>query len=121
VLNRRSLLVPLFLLGLLVLASFLVGCGKRGPQADLYLVRVVISARWKDPPSFRAIDPQGREYDFFVTDKTEINSGTHEKFTFKDIILGDDLTIWANKIPLDPEPDPAHYEVVRMDIAPTTR
>ena len=117
---RRGLLVPVIALGFLILASSLVACSK-GPEADLHLQRVIISARWDDPPSFRAIDPQGREYDFFVTEKSEIKSGSHETFTWKDIILGDDLEIWANKIPVDPEPDPAHYEVVRLDIAPTAR
>jgi hypothetical protein len=118
--SRRGLLVLVVALGFLTLASFVVAC-KQGPEVDLHLKRVIISARWDDPPSFRAIDPQGREYDFFVTEKTEINSGTDEKFTWKDIILGDDLEIWANKIPMNPEPDPAHYEVVRIDIAPTAR
>ncbi len=117
---RRRLLISVIALGLLILASSLVACDQ-GPKAEMHLKRVIISARWDDPPSFRAIDPQGREYDFFVTDKTEINSGSSETFTWKDIILGDDLEIWANKIPLSPEPDPAHYDVIRLDVAPTTR
>ena len=117
---RHRLLGALLILGLLVMTSSLVACDK-GPETDLYLRRVVISKRWDDPPSFRAIDPQGREYDIFVTDTTEINSGTDEQFTWDDIILGDDLKIWMNEIPKDPEPDPAHYAAIRIDIAPTTR
>jgi hypothetical protein len=99
--RRRGLIVPAIILLALLLPTLLAACAK-GPETDLHLKRVIISSRWNDPPSFRAIDPQGREYDFFVTDKTEINSGQAEKFTWEDVILGDDLEIWANKIEVNP-------------------
>ena len=113
---RRSILIVL-VLGLLLASGFLLGCEK-GPETDLTL-RVVISARWDDPPRLRGIDPQGREYIIFVKDTTEINSGEASAFAWDDIILGDDLKVWINLV--DPDPDPPHYDAVRMDIAPTTR
>ncbi len=118
--RRRGLIVPVVILLTLLLPALLAACSK-GPQADLHLKRVIISIRRENPPSFRAIDPQGHEYDFYVTDKTEINSGQAEKFTWADIILGDDLEIWANKKPVTPEPEIPQYDAVRIDIAPTTR
>ena len=117
--SRRRVLVGLVALGLLAMTSFLIACDK-GPETDVN-IRIVISHRWDDPPSFRGIDPKGREYDVFLTDTTEINSGTDQQFTWDDIIQGDDLNMWVNKIPKDPEPYPPHYEAVRLDIAPTTR
>jgi len=118
--RRRRLVFSAVVLLALLLPALLAACDK-GPEADLHLKRVIISIRRDDPPSFRAIDPQGREYDFFVTDKTEIDSGQAEQFTWEDIILGDDLEIWANKIEVSPEPEYPHYEVVRIVVAPTTR
>lgn len=118
--RHRPFLVPCLVLVALALSGLLVACDK-GPEADLHLARVVVSVRWEDPPSFRAIDPQGREYDFFVDADTVINSGQAEQFTFDDIILGDDLEIWADEIPTTPEPEYPHYRVVRIDVAPTTR
>ena len=117
---RRSLLTLLAVVGLLLLASTLLACDK-GPETDLYLSRIVISFRWDDPPRFRAIAPKGKEYLIYVTDETEIRSSTEEQITWDDIILGDDLAIWANKVA---EPSGDLYEeyiAVRMDIAPTTR
>lgn len=117
---RRGLLIVLTGLGLLTLASILMACDK-GPETDLYLSRVVISFRWEDPPRFRGIDPKGKEYLFYVTDETEIKSSREETVTWDDIILGDDLSVWANKV-AEPSGEPYdEYTAVRMDIAPTTR
>ena len=119
--RRRGLLVLLCAVLAVTLGTFLVACAAKGPEADLHLRRVIITYRWDDPPSFRAIDPQGNEYDFFVTPETIIKSGQAADFAWADLILGDDLEIWANKIPVTPEPEFPHYQVVRIDIAPTTR
>lgn len=119
--SRGGLLMPFIIVGVLLLASTLVACDK-GPETDLYLNRVVISFRWDDdPPRFRGIDPKGKEYLIYVTDETEINSSQEEAIRWDDIILGDDLAVWANKVA---EPSGELYEeytAVRMDIAPTTR
>ena len=117
----RGLLIPICVLLALALGTFLVACDK-GPETDIYLSRVVISFRWEDPPRFRGIDgKKGKEYLFYVTDETEIRSSQEEAVTWDDIILGDDLAIWANKV-AEPSGEPyEEYTVVRMDIAPTTR
>jgi len=119
---RRVGLVLFATMVLVILASGLVGCKKKGPEADLYLSRVVISFRWKDdPPRFRGIDPKGKEYLFYVTDDTEIRSSQEKEITWDDIILGDDLSVWANKRAEQSGGLYEEYTVIRMDIAPTTR
>ena len=70
---------------------------------------------WDDPPSFRGIAETGREYDVFVTDKTKIDAGTDEQLTWDDLKRGDFVKVWLNRISKNPEPDPAHYEAIRID------
>ena len=108
-------------LALLFIISLVVACGNKGPQAEIQKLRVLVTGRWPETMSFRGLDFEGNEYDVFITDKTIINSGTSEAFTFAQIILGDELDLWLNKLPKTPDPDPLQYEAVQINIAPTTR
>jgi hypothetical protein len=100
-------------------AGFVVGCDK-GPEAEVK-VRVLVTHLFPDTMGFRGLAFDGKEYDFFITEKTVIKSDTDEVYTYKDIIRGDELDLWLNKIPKSPEPDPPQYEAVQIRVAPTTR
>ncbi|MFH1084240.1 MAG: hypothetical protein V1772_00555 [Chloroflexota bacterium] len=101
-------------------AGLLVGCSK-GPEAEIKNLRVLVTHLFPDTTSFRGLAFDGKEYDFFITEKTVIKSDTDQVYTYKDIILGDELDLWLNKIPKSPEPDPLQYDAVQVKIAPTTR
>ncbi len=105
---------------LAIAVSLAAGC-KSGPEAEIKNLRVLVTHRFPETASFRGLAFDGKEYDVYITDKTIIDSGTDQAFSFDDIILGDELDLWVNQIPENPAPTPLHYEAVQIKIAPTTR
>ena len=67
--GRGGLWIWLVVVGLLIATNSLIACDT-GPETDLVL-RLVVTIRWDDPPSFRGISATGEEYDVFVTEKTK--------------------------------------------------
>jgi hypothetical protein len=117
----RTVRVFLLVLVVALSASVLSGCGAKGPEAEIKNLRVLVTGLFPETTAFRGLAYDGKEYDVFVTDKTIIDSGDEKGYTYKSIILGDELDLWLNKIPMSPEPDPLHYEAVQIKVAPTTR